>query len=57
MKTWKLEGTVKYRSKEPLIDDNQYANPEIEIHLEYVLSEKQISDLKKQVEIALGDVR
>jgi hypothetical protein len=53
---WKLEGTVKYRSKEPLIDDNsQYANPEIGIRLEYMLSEKQMSELKEKVEKALGD--
>jgi hypothetical protein len=56
MTTWKLAGTVKYRSKEPLIDNNQYANPEIDIELEYVLSEKQISELKKEVDKALGEV-
>lgn len=55
LRKWELEGTVKYRSKEPLIDDNQYTNPKIDIHLEYVLSEKQILELKEQVEKALGD--
>lgn len=57
MTTWKLTGTVKYKSKESLIDDdNQYANPEIDIELEYALSEKQILALKKEVEKALGEV-
>ena len=55
MKTWRLRGTVKYKLRGSLIDDNQYANPEIDIELEYVLSEKQISELKKEVEKALGD--
>ena len=56
LEKWKLEGTVKYRSKEPLIgEDKQYANPEINIHLEYVLSEKRILELKKEVEKVLGD--
>ena len=56
MTTWRLRGKVKYKSKEPLIDDdNQYANPEIDIEIEYMLSEKQISELKKEVEKALGD--
>jgi hypothetical protein len=55
MTTWRLRGKVKYKSKEPLIDNNQYANPEIDIELEYVLSEKQISELKKKVDKALGD--
>jgi hypothetical protein len=57
MTTWRLRGKVKYKSKEPLIDDdNQYANPEIDIELEYILSEKQILALKKEVEKASGDV-
>lgn len=56
MKTWRLRGKVKYKSREPLIDDNQYANPEIDIELEYILSEKQILALKKEVEKALGEV-
>ena len=37
MTTWKLTGTVKYRAREPLIDDNQYMTPEIDIELEYIL--------------------
>lgn len=58
LEKWELEGTVKYRSKEPLIgEDNQYANPEIDIHLEYMLSEKLILELKKEVEKVLGDER
>ena len=55
MTTWKLTGAVKYRSKEPLIDDNQYSNPKIDIVLEYTLSEKQILALKKEVDKALGE--
>ena len=56
MEIWRLNGMVKYKSKEPLIDDdNQYANPEIDIEIEYMLPEKQISELKKEVEKALGD--
>lgn len=56
LEKWKLTGTVKYKAREPLIDDNpQYASPKIGIDLEYVLSEKQISKLKKEVEKALGD--
>ena len=57
MTTWRLRGKVKYKSKEPLLtdDDTQYANPKIDIDVEYVLSEKQISKLKKEVEKALGD--
>lgn len=55
METWKLRGTVKYRAREPLINDNQYANPKIDIELEYKLSEKQILALRKVVEKALGD--
>ena len=55
MTTWKLTGTVKYRAREPVIDDNQYTTPEIDIELEYTLSEKQISELKKEVEEALGE--
>jgi hypothetical protein len=55
MTTWKLTGTVEYRAREPLIDDNQYANPEIDIELEYILSEKQILALKKEVDKALGE--
>ena len=51
LEKWKLKGTIKYKSKEPLIYDNsQYANPEISINLEFVLPEKQISKLKEQVE-------
>ena len=56
MTTWRLGGKVKYKSKEPLVEgDTQYANPEIDIDVEYVLSEKQITELKKEVEKALGD--
>lgn len=56
LEKWNLEGSAKYRLREPLIeDDTQYTNPERDIHLEYVLSEKQISKLKKEVEKALGD--
>jgi hypothetical protein len=55
MTTWRLRGKVKYKSKDPLIDDNQYANPEIDIELEYIISEKQILALKKEVEKASGD--
>lgn len=56
MEIWRLNGMVKYKSKEPLIDDdNQYANPEIDIEIEYMLPEKQILELKKEVEKALGE--
>jgi len=56
MTTWRLRGKVKYKSKEPLIDDdNQYANPEIDIDIEYVLSGEQLSELKKEIEKVLGD--
>ena len=55
MTTWRLKGKVKYRSREPLMDDKQYANPEIDIDVEYVLSEEQLSELKKEVEKVLGD--
>jgi len=55
LEKWNLEGSAKYGSKEPLIeDDTQYTNPERDIHLEYVLSEKQITKLKKEIEEALG---
>ena len=56
MEIWRLNGMVKYKSKEPLIDDdNQYANPEIDIEIEYMLPEQQILELKKEVEKALGE--
>ena len=57
LEKWTLTGTVKYRSKEPLIEDStQYANPELkDIDLRYALSEKQISELKEKIEEALGD--
>jgi hypothetical protein len=58
LKRWTLKGTAKYRLKEPLIEINkQYANPEIGIHLEYVLPEEQIMKLKEEVEKAIGDER
>ena len=56
LERWKLQGTVKYRSKDHLIgEDNQYANPEIGIKLKYTLSEKRILYLKKLIEEALGE--
>jgi hypothetical protein len=56
LEKWTIEGTAKYRSKEPLIEDNtRYASPKIGIHLEFVLLEKQIPKLKKEVEKALGE--
>ena len=55
---WNIRGTVKYSSKESLIEDNkQYANPEIDIRLEYVLPKEQVMKLKEEVEKALGDER
>jgi len=55
MTAWRLRGKVKYKSREPLIeDDTQYVNPKIDIDIVYMLSKKQISELKKEVEKALG---
>jgi len=51
LEKWNLEGTVKYKSNKPVIDTGEYAIPEIGICLEYVLSEKQIANLKEIVEI------
>jgi hypothetical protein len=50
LEKWNLEGAVKYKSNEPSIDTGEHAILEINIHLEYVLSKKQIANLKKIVE-------
>lgn len=58
LRKWKLDGTVIYKLKGPVIEANkQYMRPEIGIHIEYELPEEQCKKLKEEVEKALGDER